>query len=157
MAKKSKKFPARSAYVACNGGSRAHGCHYGCMSCGACIEACKKEAIFYNEWGVARVDEARCIGCGLCIKACPQDIIHIHMKDNPFLVLCSNEDKGAQAKKMCEASCIGCGLCRKNCPSEAVDVPGSCAIIEDEKCLVCGNCVIKCPRGVITDTRGIIR
>ena len=73
------RFPKKTAYVACNGGERCHGCTYGCMSCSSCMEACKKDAIFYNELGVAEIDEEKCIGCGLCVKACPQDIIHIHL------------------------------------------------------------------------------
>lgn len=157
MAKKSKRFPKKVAYVACQGGSRSHGCTYGCMSCSACIEACPKDAISYNQWGAAFVEEEKCIGCGLCVKACPQEIVHLHIRDNSFLVLCSNEDKGAAAKKACDVSCIACGICNKNCPSEAVEVIDCVAVIDDEKCLACGNCAVKCPRGVIVDTRGIVQ
>ena len=150
------RFPKKTAYVACNGGERCHGCTYGCMSCSSCMEACKKDAIFYNELGVAEIDEEKCIGCGLCVKTCPQDIIHIHLTDNPFVVKCSNRDKGAVARKACEVSCIGCGLCAKNCPTDAVTVIDNAAFIDDELCLACGNCAVKCPRNVIVDTRGII-
>lgn len=150
------RFPKRAAYVACSGGTRSHGCRYGCMSCSACIEACRKDAVSYDEYGVAHIDEEKCIGCGLCVKACPQGIIHIHMKDSPFIVLCSNQDKGGAAKKSCDMSCIGCGICNKNCPSEAVSIIDNCAVVDDEACLCCGNCVVKCPRDVIKDTRGLI-
>lgn len=80
------KISEKTAYVACDGGERCHSCAYGCMSCSSCIEACRKDAVYYNEYGVAEIDESRCIGCGLCVKACPQEIIHIHLTDNPFIV-----------------------------------------------------------------------
>ncbi len=156
MAAKKKKFPRKSAYVACSGGDRANGCTYGCMSCSSCLEVCRKDAIFYNEYGTAEIEEEKCIGCGLCVKACPQDIIHLHMAGMAFLVRCSNHDKGAAAKKVCAVSCIGCGICHKNCPSEAICVTDNCAVINEDECLSCGNCVVKCPRNAIIDTRGII-
>ena len=150
------RFPKKTAYVACDGGERCHSCTYGCMSCSSCIEACRKDAVFYNEYGVAEIEESRCIGCGLCVKACPQEIIHIHVTDNPFIVKCSNKDKGAAAKKACEASCIGCGICARNCPADAVEVQDNVAEVNDELCPACGNCAEKCPRDVVRDTRGVI-
>ena len=151
------RFPKKAAYVACNGGDRSTGCAYGCMSCSSCISACRKDALFYNEYGVAQVDEEKCVGCGLCVKACPQQIIHLHIKGSPFLVRTSNHDKGAAAKNACQASCIGCGICRKNCTIEAIDIDNHLAVIREDICLGCGNCVIQCPRGAIEDIRGIIR
>ena len=76
-----KKFPYRSAVVACNGGCRAAegetGCKDGCIGCGACVNKCKFRAISINEYGVAEVDEEKCIACGACTKVCPQGVIHI--------------------------------------------------------------------------------
>ncbi len=45
------RFPKKTAYVACDGGERCHSCTYGCMSCSSCIETCRKDAVFYNEYG----------------------------------------------------------------------------------------------------------
>lgn len=150
------RFPKKTAYVACNGGERCKTCAYGCMSCSSCMAVCKRDAVFYNVYGVAEVDEDKCIGCGLCAKACPQEIIHIHLADNPFVVKCSNKEKGAAAKNVCEVSCIGCGLCVKNCPADALKLEESVAVMDDSLCLACGNCAVKCPRNVIVDIRGII-
>ena len=55
-----KKFPYRSAFVACNGGchvTEGSSCSYGCIACGKCVESCKFGAIHLNEHGIAEVDE----------------------------------------------------------------------------------------------------
>ena len=44
-----------------------------CVSCGACVKACKKksvEALKPVNFRPQR-DERRCIGCGECVLACP--------------------------------------------------------------------------------------
>ena len=104
MKKRIRKF----AYVACNGGEHNHNCQYGCIGCGACVEACRKNAVSINAQGVAEIDRDNCVGCRLCEKACPQQIIHMHNVGEPFLVRCSNRDMGAPARNACDVSCIGC-------------------------------------------------
>lgn len=153
MKKRIRKF----AYVACNGGEHNHNCQYGCIGCGACVEACRKNAVSINAQGVAEIDRDNCVGCRLCEKACPQQIIHMHNVGEPFLVRCSNRDMGAPARNACDVSCIGCGLCHRNCPSEAIQIEDNCAVIYEADCLSCGNCVVKCPRNAIVDIRGFIK
>ena len=112
-----KKFPYRSAFVACNGGchvTEGSSCSYGCIACGKCVESCKFGAIHLNEHGIAEVDEEKCIACGRCVRECPQHIIHLHDCANTIVVKCSNKDKGKDAKTVCSVSCIGCGICEKN-------------------------------------------
>ena len=58
-----KKFPYRSALVACNGGchvQEGQSCENGCIGCGICVSVCPFQAIVINENGVAQVDEAKC-------------------------------------------------------------------------------------------------
>lgn len=154
-----KKFPYKTAVVACNGACHdgvGQACRYGCLGCGKCVEVCKFGAITIGENGVAVVDEEKCIACGRCAKGCPQQIIHVHECANYIVVKCSNKDKGKAAREVCENSCIGCGICEKNCPAEAIRVVDNCAVIDDSICLSCGMCAVKCPRHAITDTRGIL-
>ena len=43
-----KKFPYRSAFVACNGGchvTEGSSCSYGCIACGKCVEFCPAGAV----------------------------------------------------------------------------------------------------------------
>ena len=68
-----RKFPAKTATVHCSGGCRAKRdenggplCDYGCVACGACVEACRFGAVQINDLGCAEVNEEKCIGCGTC-------------------------------------------------------------------------------------------
>lgn len=45
-----------------------------CTGCGICLEACRFEAIFYEN-GVCRIDPLHCEGCGLCVALCPEQIV----------------------------------------------------------------------------------
>ncbi|MBP7736871.1 MAG: glycyl-radical enzyme activating protein [Spirochaetes bacterium] len=43
--------------------------HKRCIGCGACLAACRYDAIIQGE--DRRVDYSRCTGCGDCVKVCP--------------------------------------------------------------------------------------
>ena len=76
-----RKFPAKTATVHCSGGCRAKRdenggllCDYGCVACGACVEACRFGAVQINDLGCAEVNEEKCIGCKYCMMACPYGV-----------------------------------------------------------------------------------
>ena len=48
-----------------------------CVACGACLKACRKEAISIYKGCYAQVDDTKCVGCGLCAKVCPAGCIAI--------------------------------------------------------------------------------
>ena len=163
------KFPARTATVHCSGGCRAKRdenggllCAYGCVTCGACVEACRFGAVQINDLGCAEVDEEKCIGCGACARKCPRGLIDLRRTEDRIAVLCSNRDKGFDpatktgARTVCDVSCIGCGLCVKKCPADAIHVVEFRAVIDYERCLSCGACGDVCPRHAIRDRFGII-
>ena len=173
--KKKIRVPRYVATVYCNGGKNAkkkyeyeeevkncqHAleldpegnleCQYGCLGFESCVQVCKFDAIHKNENGVPEVDEEKCIHCKMCIKACPRDLIHSRMADQSIEPRCSNQDKGAIARKVCDVSCIACRICEKNCPADAIKVLENYAQIDDDLCLVCGKCVTLCPRKLIKD------
>ena len=132
-----------------------HSCSYGCLGGGSCVAACKLHALTINEKGVAEVDRDQCVGCGLCVKACPKHLISLEAPEGTIQPKCSNEQKTADAGKVCTSSCIGCKICEKYCPSDAIHVIDFHAVIDREKCVACGMCATKCPRGVIRDADGI--
>jgi NAD-dependent dihydropyrimidine dehydrogenase PreA subunit len=49
------------------------------------------------------------------------------------------------------ARCVQCGICSYSCPIE-IDVRRHAWLgqpIQDSHCLTCGECVARCPRGVL--------
>ena len=42
-----------------------------CEGCGACIKRCPNKAIYWNEYGLAAVDDDVCLTCGYCAPVCP--------------------------------------------------------------------------------------
>lgn len=123
-------------------------CNYGCLGCGDCAAVCPVDAICMKD-GIARIDRRTCIGCGLCVNTCPKEIISLVPAVSKTAVLCSNQDKGAVARKVCTNACIGCKKCEKNCPENAITVVNNLAVIDYTKCTGCGVCIEGCPTGCL--------
>lgn len=123
-------------------------CRYGCLGFGDCAAACPSDAICMAD-GIARVDTSRCVGCGLCKQACPKQIITMLPQEAAAAVMCSNKQKGADARKACTNACIGCKKCEKACPAQAITVTDNLAHIDYNKCTYCGLCVNECPTGCL--------
>lgn len=49
----------------------------------------------------------------------------------------------------CSYGCIGMGSCVKVCAFNAIKVENGLAVVNEEKCTACGNCVEECPKGII--------
>lgn len=159
------------AFVACNGNCEAtfktseydgvqtcfaasmlyggnNSCKYGCLGFGDCATQCPANAICLAD-GIARVDTSRCLGCGICVTACPKHIITMLAQETETVVMCSNTQKGADARKACKNACIGCKKCEKVCPNEAITVTNNLAGIDYDKCTNCAACVKECPTGCL--------
>lgn len=52
-----------------------------CVSCGACMNECPKEAISVWRGCFAVVDRSLCIGCGRCQRVCPADCIELKQRE----------------------------------------------------------------------------
>lgn len=120
-------------------------CLYGCLGYGDCIEACPYNAIFICD-GIARVNTHECRACKKCTTVCPKGIIKMMPLDTPHAaVICHNNDKGAQTRRICSAGCIGCGKCVKACENGAVKVTNFLSEVDYTKCTGCGKCTEVCP------------
>lgn len=123
-------------------------CKYGCLGYGDCAVACPSGAICVVD-GIAHVNTELCLGCGLCARTCPKHIINMLPQDCRTVVMCSNKQKGADARKACKNACIACKKCEKTCPNGAISVVNNLAVIDYNKCTNCGECVKECPTGCL--------
>ena len=136
-----------AAAAALYGGPKT--CTFACIGLGDCTKVCKFDAIHIVD-GVAKVDKDKCTGCGACANICPKKVIMIDAGGpRKPVVMCSNQDKGAVANKLCTTSCIACGMCERTCKFDAIHVVDGVAKVDKDKCTGCGACANICPKQVI--------
>lgn len=101
-----------------------------CRGCIArrCKEACRRQAISFDNRQRAQIDNDLCVNCGLCAKVCPYSAI-------------------VDMKRPCMQSC------KVNAISMNEDY---LAVIDEEKCVRCGACVYRCPFGAIVDKSSVL-
>ena len=137
----------------CAGASMMSGgtgeCQYGCLGLGDCVKVCEYDALKIEN-GVAVVQPEKCTACTMCVKECPKNLIRLVTLKEQAIVRCNNQDKGAQANKVCKVSCIACSKCVKACAYQAITIQNFRAVINPEKCTACGECVAVCPKNCIT-------
>ena len=51
--------------------------------------------------------------------------------------------------KDCKFGCLGLGTCRDYCKFDAISIVDGVAIIDEEKCVMCGKCIEVCPKFII--------
>lgn len=97
-----------------------------CRGCLAhrCADACRKDAIWFDDNYVAHIDKSKCVNCGACAKVCPYSAILDHKRP-----------------------------CQKACKAHAISIneENNAAHINNDKCTNCGACVYMCPWGAIID------
>lgn len=62
---------------------------------------------------------------------------------------CVAEAKLAGGAKLCAYGCLGLGTCREACQFGAISIVDGVAVIDEEKCVACGQCIQKCPKHII--------
>lgn len=126
-------------------GKGAKGCIFGCLGLGTCARACPYGAITMGDDGLPQINEALCTGCALCEAACPRDVITVLDASQEVFVRCVSTAPGKQVRSVCEVGCIGCGICARVCEDGAIEMIGTLAHVDPERCTACGKCVEKCP------------
>ncbi len=54
-----------------------------------------------------------------------------------------------KGSKGCEYGCLGLGSCVTACDFGAIDIIDGIAVINKDKCVACGRCVLECPKNLI--------
>ena len=133
------------------GGDGPSACPNGCLGFGTCMQVCKFDAIHVVN-GAARVDADKCTGCMQCVETCPRKVIIPVTYNTDIVVACSNQERGANTRKVCDIGCVGCHLCEKICEYDAIHVVNNLATVDYGKCVSCGSCAAVCPRHLISDS-----
>ncbi|QQK07146.1 RnfABCDGE type electron transport complex subunit B [Miniphocaeibacter halophilus] len=144
-------IPDCRADQALQGGHKS--CAYGCLGCGTCVEQCQFDALHIID-GIAKVDKEKCTACEMCIAVCPRNLIELISYEQEVAVLCNSLDKGKDVRPSCDVGCIACKICERNCPVDAITVTNNLAYIDEDICINCGMCIVKCPQNSIKDFEG---
>ena len=51
--------------------------------------------------------------------------------------------------KACKFGCLGLGTCKDACKFGAITIQNGIAVIDEEKCVMCGKCIEICPKSII--------
>lgn len=52
--------------------------------------------------------------------------------------------------KSCKYGCLGLGTCVNVCNFDALSIVDGVAVVDEDKCVLCGKCIEVCPKGLIT-------
>lgn len=119
-------------------------CQWGCVGLGDCVRVCAFDAITIEN-GIVSINEEKCTACGMCVAECPRSVIKLLPTAAKVTVRCKNAAAPREAKESCEKACIGCKRCEKACQFDAIHVNNGIALIDPDKCTLCGECVKVCP------------
>ena len=95
----------------------------------------------------------RCLNCNLCVKNCPMEIIKKATAEVPVVHL-------KYGKNYCD---YDCHKCSEVCPSGAIKKISlkdkrrtkiAEAVIDEDICIKCGMCAVRCPRHIIIKNGG---
>jgi hypothetical protein len=59
-----------------------------------------------------------------------------------------NREKEMQGYEI-TGKCTGCKVCKSVCPQNCIDFTVTPAVIKQENCLHCGNCLTACPKKAV--------
>lgn len=151
-----RKIMQIDADWSCKGINHLYGgkmlCRYGCIGQGDCQEVCPQNAIDIND-GLAVIKKDLCVGCGICKDACPKGLISIHPKKQNIQVACMSKYESLKTVEACSMGCIACGKCVETCKFDSIHIENNKAVIDYEKCKLCGMCVKVCPTGALVNLK----
>ncbi len=140
-------------------GANCGGC--GFPGCGALANAIVEGKATVNACPVGGVDCASKIGdiMGISSKGGEKQVAKVLCKGNCKSAKDKYKYEGIQdcrsasmlnsGPKDCKFGCLGLGTCKEYCKFDAISVIDGVAIIDEEKCVMCGKCIEVCPKFII--------
>ncbi len=62
---------------------------------------------------------------------------------------CTAEARLGGGAKECVSGCLGLGSCVRVCQFGAISIRDGVAVVDEDKCTACGQCLKRCPKGII--------
>ncbi len=92
-----------------------------------------------------------CLGFGTCKEYCKFDAISVAKDKYKYEGIqdCRSASMLNSGPKDCRFGCLGFGTCKEYCKFDAISVIDGLAIIDEEKCVMCGKCIEVCPKSII--------
>ncbi|TGE31285.1 4Fe-4S dicluster domain-containing protein [Desulfosporosinus sp. Sb-LF] len=78
----------------------------------------------------------------VCLAGCPNGCSHPNIKDFGI--------SGYVFPRITDSPCSGCGACVRSCLERAITMKPNGIIIDNTRCLSCGDCQSICPSGTLT-------
>ena len=140
-------------------GANCGGC--GFPGCGGLANAIVEGKVGINACPVGGADCASKIGdiMGITSECGEKEVAKVLCKGNcqssknkylyEGIQDCRSANMLNSGPKSCKFGCIGLGTCKKYCNFDAISIIDGVAIIDEEKCVMCGKCIDICPKSII--------
>lgn len=140
-------------------GANCGACGY--AGCSAYADAIVQEGAPVNACGVGKqpvaeaiasimgVDAGEVVECTAHVMCAGNCSSAVNKYEYMGIQDCVAESKLAGGAKMCPSGCLGLGSCVKVCQFGAISVVDGVAVVDEQKCTACGQCLKKCPKSII--------
>lgn len=140
-------------------GANCGACGY--AGCGAYADAIVKNGVPVNKCVVGKTPVAEKIAeiMGVNAGAVEEKTAHVHCAGNCEAAVykydydgkndCISQARLAGGAKQCPSGCLGGGSCVSVCKFGAISVQNGVAVVDENKCTACGQCIKVCPKHII--------